>query len=285
MRMSLYSIFLACAAAVSCACAWAQPQQGDHWSREPVTSALLQSSNDPVLKQLYTSTVRVNGATGTYLGIYAGLPVLMTAHHVMPTQDACTGQVVSFYGPSLAFTCQRLLGAWADVDVSLFILSANAGAALAGRGLKPGFDAHISQFEELETMGHGSEQNPGNLLTVDRGPDCYVASASDDFRFRDNTTWSMALGCNESAGDSGSPIIDRTSGLLLGIVWGGHTDKDDDIANSAYLRSLAQANAPDLWVQLNYASPMPVVGAMFRYLLKTQNLDTDTAAVLSALVQ
>lgn len=270
--------------AVSGTAAWAQPQQGDHWSREPVTQALIDSA-DAVTKQIYSSVVRVNGATGVYLGVYAGYPVFMTAHHVMPTQDACTGQDVGFY-PSNHYTCEKLLGAWPDVDLSLFALSQLAAQdpALSGRGLKPGFDSDITQFEMLETMGHGSEQNPENLLTVDRGSDCYVANATNDFRFRDNTTWSMALGCNESAGDSGSPIVDRASGVLLGVVWGGHTDKDDDIANSAFLHQLALSNSPEIWEQLNYASPMPVVGAMFKYLLDTQQLDPETRAVLGALI-
>jgi hypothetical protein len=293
MRHRLYQIASACAALLFSGQALAQPQIGDHWSRVPVTPEIVQQG-DSVFNSLFKSTVRVNDATGVFLGIYAGVPVLMTAHHVMPDQENCTGRDVVFYSSAQAksaliethFTCARLLGAWADVDVSLFALDAkqSSNPTLQGRGLKPGFDARISQFAMLYTMGHGSEQNPSNTLTADWGSDCYVANATDDFRFRENTTWSMALGCNESAGDSGSPVVDRVTGLLFGIVWGGHTEKDPALANSAYFKSLVQSNSPDIWVQLNYASPMPVVGAMFKYILKTQQLDPQTVAVLNALL-
>ena len=277
------------------ATASAQPQQGDQWGRVPVTSQLL-NQGDAVLQAVFHSTVRVNGATATYLGLFAGSPVLMTARHVMPDQDSCTGRTVTFYESpgqggtlqKLPFTCDRLLGAWDQVEISLFSVatSAQSLALLESRGLKPGFDAPVSQFAELVTMGHGGEQNPQELLTVDQGPDCYVASASDDFRFRDGAIWSIALGCNDSAGDSGSPVVDRKSGALLGIVWGGHTDKLPELADSRYLRSLATSESPLLWEQLNYASPMRVVGAMFRYLLQNgQALDSQLRETLTDLLK
>ena len=293
IRHRSYQIALACAALLFSSPALAQPQIGDRWSRVAVTHETIQQG-DAVFRTVFESTVRVNDATGVFLGIYAGVPILMTAHHVMPDQENCTGREVIFYSPGKIksallethFTCSRLLGAWADVDVSLFTLdeTQSSNPTLQGRGLKPGFDAKISQFTMLYTMGHGSEQNPASALTADSGSDCYVANATDDFRFRENTTWSMAVGCNESAGDSGSPVVDRATGLLLGVVWGGHTEKDPALANSAYLKQLVQSNSPDIWVQLNYASPMPVVGAMFRYILKTQQLDPQTVAVLNALL-
>src|ERR1700746_2113099 len=96
MQHRIYQITLACALLLSSAPAFAQPQIRDHWSRAPVSSPLVQQQ-DAVFRQLYESTVRVNDATGVYLGVYAGLPVLMTAHHVMPDQDACTGHDVAFY--------------------------------------------------------------------------------------------------------------------------------------------------------------------------------------------
>ena len=293
MHHRIYQNLLLAAATLYSSFAFAQPQIGDHWDRVPVSASWVKS-NGPIVRSVFESTVRANDATGVFVGVYAGVPVLMTAHHVMPDQDSCTGRDVAFYdfGKSnhlnqVHFTCSKLLGAWPDVDLSVFTLdpSQASNPFFQGRGLKPAFNSSIPQFEMLLTMGHGSEQNPQNLLTVDMGSDCYVAGATDDFRFRDNTTWSMALACNESAGDSGSPIVDRATGALLGVVWGGHTDKDDDIANSGYVKSIVQANSPDIWVQLNYASPMPVVGAMFKYLLQSQPLDPLTASVLKALLQ
>jgi hypothetical protein len=288
MRFAVYHILLLSSVA------FAQPQQGDHWDRTPVTSEIVEAG-DATLRQVFLSTVSVNSATGTYLGVYAGAPVVMTARHVMPDQAGCTGRDVVFYAPSrnlasplreLHFSCDRLLGAWNDVEISLFTLAPNPAnqVTLKNRGLKPGFDEKITQFESLITMGHGGEQNPAQALTVDQGPDCYVASATGDFRFRSNTTWSMALGCNESAGDSGSPIVDRNTGTLLGIVWGGHTDKPDQIANSSYLRSMTQANSPDIWLYLNYASPMPVLGDFFQYLLRNQQLDPQLQKTLNEML-
>jgi hypothetical protein len=278
--------------------AFAQPQQGDTWSRIPVTSSMIAENGD-VFRSLVSSTVHVNGATGFYLGVFAGLPVLITARHVMPDQASCTGRDVVFYadeteGSALEekhFTCDRLLGAWDGVEISLFTLAPSAGADagfltgfLDGKGLPLGLDAQISPFEMLETMGHGGEQNPLGLLTADLGSDCYVANATDDFRYRDNQTWSMALGCNESAGDSGSPVVERATGLVLGMVWGGHTDKEDALAKSAYLRQIVQSNSPEIWEQLNYAIPMPVIGAFFRYILKSQTLDPILTQVLNGIL-
>ncbi len=269
-------------AAIIASAASAQPQQGDSWDRQPVTSDLI-ASGSGVFAATFHATVSVNHATGIYLGKSNGIPILITARHVMPDQTACAGSDVSFYTNNLEkthYTCDRLLGAWFGVELAVFTLRAQDSTALPDLGLKPGFSASISQFEALLTMGHGGEQNPQNLLTVDVGSDCYVASATGDFRFRDNEFWSMALGCDESGGDSGSPIVSRADGTLLGMVWGGHTDKPDALAHSDYLHQIVQQNSSEIWDDLNYAVPMPKIGEFFRDQLTHADLDPELRAVI-----
>jgi len=67
-------------------------------------------------------------------------------------------------------------------------------------------------------------------------------------------TWAFAVGCDASDGDSGSPIVTRDTGDIIGILWGA-APKTPIVQSSQSLDNMIKENSPAIWKDLNYAVP------------------------------
>src|SRR5690606_34729203 len=96
-------------------------------------------------------------------------------------------------------------------------------------------------------------------LVANQDNDCIVYSETDDVRFMadpddlnpgDYSVWSFANGCDVSHGDSGSAMVDRNTGEIVGIIWTGRIPKDKKVQDPAYLDSIYSSSSEDVWKQL-----------------------------------
>ena len=271
-------------------------QMGDVWGRERVDpSAFVQE--DPKVARALMAAGRYRRATAFYLGKFAGQHIMATNHHVQETLR-CNGAAVWFPVLDETVPCSRVYGSWTDVDLALFAvqLRPEQEAIFAGVGRNFAFGASFYPGQKLLTAGFGIAGNPRQELSLERDDDCMVFSGRDDFQFMADPdafnpgpyrAWSFAHGCDISHGDSGSPMIDRTDGAVLGLLWTGTIPKAERVQHSSYLQSLLQAQSLEVWQELGYAVPAPMIGRHLQAVLQgatSTSLDAEARAVLQAVL-
>ena len=123
--------------------------------------------------------------------------------------------------------------------------------------------------------------------------DCKVFSGENEFRFMAdpddlNTgsykAWSFANGCDISHGDSGSAMIDRESGDVVGIIWTGKIPKSNRVQNSQYLEQLISNPNEEIWKELSYAVPAQKIGQYLNDLLDSNELSRVNSEIVSAII-
>lgn len=268
-------------------------QLGDVWGREPVDPhRLLQE--DPQVARALTAAGRYRHATAFYLGKFAGQHIMATNHHVQTTLR-CGGSNVWFPVLNEAMPCQRVYGSWTPVDLALFSIRVTPAqeALLEGVGRSFAFDASIYRGQKLLTAGFGVAGNPRQNLSLERDDDCAVYSGRDEFHFMADPdefnpgpykAWSFAHGCDISHGDSGSPMIDRRDGSILGLLWTGTIPKPAAVQSSEYLRGLLEAPNDTVWRDLGYAVPAPMIKRHLQSVAQSGRLDDEAQRVLDALL-
>lgn len=101
-------------------------------------------------------------------------------------------------------------------------------------------------------------------MMVNENNDCRVVSGLNEFRFMadpdrynpaDYRAWSFATGCSVSHGDSGSAIVNRKSGAIVGLIWTGAIPKEAKIQSSQFIRDLQNRDDEEIWSLLTYAVP------------------------------
>src|SRR5690606_7562892 len=112
---------------------------------------------------------------------------------------------------------------------------------LVGVGKNMAFNSPIYKGQKLLTIGHGVANNEDQKLVANQDDDCIVYSEGNDIRFMadpddlnpgDYSVWSFANGCDVSHGDSGSAMVDRLTGDIVGIIWTGRIPKDKKVQDS-----------------------------------------------------
>jgi len=202
-------------------------QIGEEWGKKPVTAADLDS--DIHYRRMALSTARTsNGATSFYLGEFNGKHIMATNHHVCPNSYSCSGPIhfplLGIYASIIEF-----YGTWPEIDLALFAIDPNpANAAALNAVASPfAFNKNIYHGEPLVTIGFGIAENPNYVLMGNRDSDCKVFSADAEYRLMadpdalnpgDYKAWSFANGCDVSHGDSGSAMMDRNTGEVIGII-------------------------------------------------------------------
>lgn len=247
---------------------------GDEWGKRPVTPESLTGAR-PAFRRAALATARVGGATGFYLGKFRGAHVVATNYHVYSSERACVGGRIRFPLLGVEGSCENFLGTWSDIDLALFTirvseadaakLEAVAGNFRFGEDVRPG--------QTLLTVGFGVAGNNMRTTMANEDSDCYVFSDSGDYRFMADPdrwnpgsyrAWSFALGCDVSHGDSGSAIVDRESGNVVGIIWTGKIPKSDAAQSSRGLDEMFRARADSMWTELSYAVPAKKIGEHLR---------------------
>jgi hypothetical protein len=99
---------------------------------------------------------------------------------------------------------------------------------------------------------------------VDQGDDCKTFSKDGDARLLADPdtvnpgpykTWVFATGCDVSHGDSGSALVDRTTGEVVGLLSTGKIPKIDSVRSPEYLKTMFDTNSDSIWSELTYVVP------------------------------
>jgi hypothetical protein len=268
---------------------------GDEWGKRPVTAENLAKESLPFQRAAY-ATARVGGATGFFLGKFNGQYVVATNYHVYSSDRSCRGANIRFPLLGVQAQCDQFLGAWSDVDLALFtvrVASAQDGEKLEKVGKNFSFRGTLEPGQTLITIGFGVAGNDQRQLMANQDSDCYVFSGSGNYRFMADPdrwnpgpyrAWSFSLGCDVSHGDSGSAIVDRKTGNVVGIIWTGRIPKSETAQSSTNLKQMFFSQDEAIWQELSYAVPAEKIGEHLEKLLES-SLPENTKATLRALLQ
>jgi hypothetical protein len=266
---------------------------GDEWGKRPVTQQ--DQERSPQLARIAQATARVGGATGFYLGKFAGHHVVATNHHVCPRSSSCLNSTIRFPLLNMSFRVTKLFGTWTDIDLALLSINvpdARQESRLADVAGSFAFDLPLAPGQELITVGFGAGNNPGRALVANQDSDCKVFSQTGDFRFMADPdevnpgpyrAWSFANGCDVSHGDSGSAMVDRASGRVIGIIWTGKVPKNERVQRSSYLEEILGMSDGDVWTELSYAVPASKIGDYLERFAADPSYPADGRAVFEAL--
>lgn len=244
-------------------------QVGSKWSKKNLSKV---DERFQVLKE----SVGEVGARATlfYIGQRYGKQLAITNYHVCPiientivgNRNRCDGQGVSFYyfrnqkGKYLKGVIKKVLKIDKSLDLAILEISftdiqefERMPKALKISNEKP----YLGQ--ELISIGYGLYNNEFGVLMIEEDSfECQVFSK--DLRFiRDPDTVnpidymvnSFLHGCDVSHGDSGSPILDRNTLEVVGLLWSGKYPKSNSISKDGF----HQLPIEFLWKELNFASP------------------------------
>lgn len=263
---------------------------GDTWGKRPVQDI---SNETPVFQRAAKATARVGGATGFYLGKFNGSHVMATNHHVYPSD--CNGSRVQFPLLNVSATCDHFLGSWPEIDLALFTVKfASAADEAKAYAVRQNFQFHEDVFsgQKLLTIGFGIAGNSMHSLMANQDEDCYVFSNKGEYRLMgdpdefnpgDYKAWSFSNGCDVSHGDSGSAMLDRDSGKVVGIIWTGKIPKNRDVQNSDYLNNLFTSHGERIWSELSFAVPAKKMADFFQEHMG--EFDSFTTKILGEMLQ
>ena len=252
-------------------------QIGASWSAKPLTISSVQEENNFVIARLASNAVKVSTifakGTGFYLGRHNGNHIVATNAHVLKNIPSCSVSpvILQFSVFNAAFSCSKIIGIWRDIDFALISLETNSGneAFLDEiNPLKMAFNKDIQRDALVYSAGFGQYRNSNSQLTLKNDEDCRVYSPTNVFaRLQDPTRLgskkvaSFAIGCDISPGDSGSPIIERDTGDVLGIVWSTQMPKPITIRSQTYMQDLRRRDTDSVWKHLSYAVPASEIRA------------------------
>lgn len=276
----------------------ARYQIGTEWGKEPVTEAMI-ASRGTAFERAARATARVRGATGFYLGKFAGQHVVATNHHVCYSHTSCATSRVRFpFLEGRDFRVRRVYDSWANIDLALLEIEVPNfadEALLLTVAANFDFVRPLEHGQELLTIGFGVANNADRLMVANQDSDCKVYSATDEFRLmRDPdefnpgpyAAWSFSNGCDVSHGDSGSAMVDRRSGQTVGIIWTGKVPKNAQVREAAYMERLFSDGGEDVWTELSYAVPAAKIKSILEGVLQDdQSLDAPMRDMLEALLR
>lgn len=272
----------------------ARYQIGPEWGKKVVTKESLKNESE-VFNHVALQTARFggsfSGATAFYLGKFNGEHVMASNYHVITNKRDCQNGRATFTISSAVFKCKKFLGSWSDVDFALVTIDVKPDDEhlLVGVGKNMAFNSPIYKGQKLLTIGHGVANNEDQKLVANQDDDCIVYSEGNDIRFMadpddlnpgDYSVWSFANGCDVSHGDSGSAMVDRLTGDIVGIIWTGRIPKDKKVQDSSYLGEIYSTNSEEIWKQLSYAAPATKIKEVLLSHLDSDDMDIDTAETI-----
>lgn len=270
-------------------------QVGDVWGKQPINVKNLGEFSDEFQRAAFAS-LRVGGATGFYLGKFDGAHIVATNHHVFPHKRKCLGRKVKFDLLNRSFSCTKFIGHWPSVDLALFVI--NVKTLEDEQLIEPyarnfNFTSDLYPGQMLMTLGFGIANNRQRNLVGTIDDDCKVFSQSGDLRLMADPdklnpgsykAWSFALGCDVSHGDSGSAIVDRDTGDVVGIIWTGKIPKSPAAQSSANLDQWLAGNSTQIWTELNYAAPSSKIYEVLQGTVDRLAADEDSIRILRSLL-
>lgn len=270
-------------------------QLGSEWGKTAVTRKQLQAET-AIFQRTAAATASLSGGTAFYLGRFDGHAIVATNHHVCENLKACVRLNARFPVLGKKAKVTKTLGSWPEIDLSLHIVDIDPKdeAAFAAVAQNFSFGNELYRGQPLITIGFGSAGNPYRQLMVGQDSDCKVFSDRGEFRFMHDPdgikpggyqAWSFSVGCDVSHGDSGSAMVDRLTGEIVGIIWSGRFPKIAAVQDSKFLDGLLIHPTEDIWTQLSYAVPAVSIKTFLQGIIQAQKPDPATAALLDRIVQ
>ncbi len=264
-------------------------QIGNTWGKRPVKPE--EFENNPELARAVKATAKIGGGTGFVLTLVGQRIIFATNYHVCPSAWMCMGSYARFpYLDNLQVELGRMLGSWKEVDLALFELNVSIDSSAAKKLLSVArnfsYDDPWDKGDPLMTIGFGSANNPNRVMMIGDDSDCLAFSSPeqsrlmadpDQFNPGSYSAWSFAVGCDVSHGDSGSAMVHRVTGQVLGLIWTGKFPKVTRIQDSGYLWSLLTLeDHEDIWGELNYAIPASKIKEAILKFVESQPLNPAT---------
>jgi hypothetical protein len=272
-------------------------QIGDEWGKKPVTYEDVIA--DTFFARMAKATAMIRrGGTGFYLGVFNGHHIMATNHHVCPEAMDCSyDRAIEF--PLLGFKTkiEEFYGSWPEIDLSLFSIEVNSLAflqALSNNSSPFAFNEDVYRGEELTTIGFGVANNPLHKLMANQDSDCVVFSGNAEYRLMGDPdelnpgeykAWSFANGCDVSHGDSGSAMMDRNNGHVVGIIWTGRIPKNKKVQSSQYLHEIMNQPNEDIWSELSYSVPAVHMKEYLQEQISSGAINTNFALTLSEMLK
>lgn len=229
---------------------------GQDWSRQFVTQDFFNQQPRSIQK-LILHTAKIDTHKGHGTGIYLGRGLMLTNSHVVRGRE-CRNLNIQFWNHSESVACRRIL--WSDRDVDAAIIEIDDQSLYDLEGYRLNNRRNLPRFtDQVATAGFGTTLNPSLGMTIDNSSECTVVS-NNEMRFMPPpgtsadlayNVWAIPLTCDTSPGDSGAAVIDRDSGELIGLIFGGRQRKNHQI-------NIGSLNYQDalIWDQLSYAIPI-----------------------------
>ncbi|MEY4630099.1 MAG: Trypsin-like peptidase domain [Pseudomonadota bacterium] len=246
-------------------------QIGPNWGKTVVTRESL-AKETPAFQRAAKATARVRlgfgGATAFVIGEKNGETIMATNHHVIEDQSTCDGAKISFEMLDIRdLRCDQVVNTNTDLDLTIFTLKGVTAAQQAElRKVAKSFDDNETRKGmELLTIGYGVAGNDGqrNLMSGQDAecktfsPDGEVRYMADPDQFNPGPykTWMFATGCDVSHGDSGSALVDRKTGAVVGILSTGKIPKNKVVRDQSFLDRIFADASEEVWQELTYAVP------------------------------
>ncbi len=254
-------------------------QIGPTWGKVIVTRDSL-AKESPAFQRAAKATARVRlgfgGATAFVIGEKDGKTILATNHHVIQDQAGCNSAKISFEMLNIInLRCDRLIKTSTDLDLTIFSISGLSQAQQETlRTVSKSFDpGETRKGTKLLTVGYGVAGNDGqkNLMSG-QDSDCKTFSPDGEVRYMADPdtfnpgpykTWMFATGCDVSHGDSGSAIVDRETGDVVGILSTGKIPKDKVVREAGFLSRIFDDVSEEVWMELTYAVPASKIVEIF----------------------
>lgn len=271
-------------------------QLGDVWGKKRVAEENLKNESMVFNRAARATAYLPTGGTGFYLGKFAGKHILATNHHVCPIEADCVGTLASFNLLNKSFMMKKLLITIPTVDLSLLVIDIKPAdeKSMLKVARNFSFSKEISKGLELLTVGYGIGNNPNDYMMANQDSDCKVFSTSDDFKLLADPdelnpaaykAWSFAHSCDISHGDSGSAMVDRKTGDVVGILWTGKIPKSKIVQKSSNLLKIFESSSPLIWSELSYAVPALKIGDFLRHSLEDSQLEEKTKEIFKAILK
>lgn len=268
---------------------------GDEWGKNRVTRVMMDSETPAFVRAVSATAKMPKGGTGFYLGKFNNEHVLATNHHVCPTRNYCDGDNVSFPVFKKKFKVTGFYITLPQIDLTLLKIKVNEKdeSELMAVAKNFSFEKDVTRGMELLTSGFGVGGNPGSVMMVNQDSDCKVYSGDAEYRLMADPdtmnpgsykAWSFAHSCDISHGDSGSAMVERNTGDVVGIVWTGKLPKSKFVQSSAELINLLNNPTEAIWEELAYAVPATKIAESLRRILGDRNLHPATKETISALI-
>jgi hypothetical protein len=245
---------------------------GDEWGKKVLLRRDLRSKKLKFVEELRRTakaTAIIAKGTGFYLGQFNGFHLIATNYHVhrrLVTEPEVYKEI-EFPFLDLSFNFGRTFGAWLEIDLALLLFAINVESKWDRKKLQSvaknfSFDYPITRNQKLLTVGFGRAKNHYSEMVGTWDSDCKVFSGDNEFKTKYGLdekgkivgSWAFAVGCDASGGDSGSPVVTRDTGNIIGLLW-GVAPRTPIAQSSQSLDNMIKENSLAIWKNLNYAVP------------------------------